>query len=482
MPRSRKAGLVAFVSAIALFGGATLARADDLVDAIALAYQTNPTLQAQRASQRALDESYVQARAELRPSVTVSASVATSDTHPSLVSQPVNSSGASISVTQPIYSGGRAASQISAAEADILAGREGLRRVEQSVLQSVIAAYVDVRRDQQRLIIAEDNVAVLRRQLQEAQARFDVGEITRTDVAQSQARLAGAQAQRSSAQAALAISRANYASVIGQNPGELSPEPPLAGLLPASVQAAFDQAARDNPQVRQADYAEQASAARVAAARALNRPTFALRGSMGVSGGAAGGSPFTDYTRNLSASAVASFPLFTGGVNESSVRAAAERNNVDRLGIESARRQATLQVAQAWNQLLGARANLLANEEQVRAATIAFEGTRQEAQVGLRTTLDVLNAEQELRVAQLALVDARHDEYVASAGVLAAIGALNVQSLAPNIPVYDPQRNLNRVRGAGALPWDEVVEGVDRGGAPAIVTRPAPTPAPPLGR
>ena len=480
MPHRRKAGLVAFVSALALFGGASLARADDLVDAIALAYQTNPTLQAQRASQRALDESYVQARAELRPTVSASASLTSSDTHPSILSQPVNSSSASISVTQPIYSGGRAASQISAAEADILAGREGLRRAEQSVLQGVISAYVDVRRDQQRLIIAEDNVAVLRRQLQEAQARFDVGEITRTDVAQAQARLAGAQAQRSSTQAALAISRANYASVIGQNPGELSPEPPLAGLLPATVQAAFDQAVRDNPQVRQADYAEQASAARVAAARALNRPTFGLRGSVGVSGGTPGGSPFADYSRNLTASAVASFPLYTGGVNDSALRAAAERNNADRLGIEIARRQATLQVAQAWNQLLGARANLLANEEQVRAATIAFEGTRQEAQVGLRTTLDVLNAEQELRVAQLALVDARHDEYVASAAVLAAIGALNIQSLVPNVPAYDPQRNFNAVRNSGGLPWDGLVEGVERAGAPAIVARPAPTPTPPL--
>ena len=481
MTPSCRMGLVAAVASVAI-GLSSLAAADDLVDAIALTYQTNPTLQAQRASQRALDESYVQARSGLRPDVTISGSVGLSNTDPSSLNQPIGSSSLSLSVSQPLYTGGRVSTQISAAEADILGGREGLRRVEQGVIQSVISAYVDVRRDQQRLLISDDNVAVLSRQLQEAQARFDVGEITRTDVAQAQARLASAQAQRSNSQASLAISRANYASVVGQNPGDLAPEPPLATLLPATVELAFEQAARDNPQVRQADYTEQASAARVAAARALNRPSVSLRGSVGVNGGGPGGSPFADYSQNVSASAVASFPLYTGGFNSSQIRAAAERNNVDRINIETARRQALLAVSQAWNQLLGSRAVLLSNEEQVRAATIAFEGTRQEARVGLRTTLDVLNAEQELRVAQLSLVDARHNEYVASAAVLAAIGALNIGSLAPNVPIYDPQSHFNEVRRAGSTPWDGAVQGLDGVASPIIQVRPPPTATAPLAR
>ena len=477
----RRAALMAAVCAAGLIA-APAALAETLADAIALAYDSNPTLQAQRASQRALDENYVQARTGWRPTASFSGSVSTDDNSASTVN-PTNTSSASISVTQPIYTGGRVASQVSAAQADVLAGREGLRRVEQSVLQSVIQAYVDVRRDQERLAIALENVSVLNRQLAESNARFEVGEITRTDVAQTQARLAASQALLASAQATLAISRAAYAAVVGQNPGDLAPEPSLGALLPATVEQAFDTAEKNNPQIRQADYFEQGSAARVAAAKAALRPNVSLRGSLGWQGGrVSGGSPFVDYERDISASAVVTQPLFQGGLLTSQVRQAAERNNVDRINIETNRRLVLQAVSQAWNQLLGARASLAANEEQVRAAAIAFEGTRQEAQVGLRTTLDVLDAEQELRNAQFALVSARHDEYVAGAAVLVAMGALTAANLTPSVPLYDPKTNFNRVkRSFGWVPWEPVIAVVDRIGAPPILTPPAPpaTPAAP---
>ena len=463
------------------------ASAETLADAIALAYQTNPTLQAQRASQRGLDETYVQARTGYRPTISATGSVTTSDTSPTTIfsaPNPVNSSSVAINVTQPVYTGGRVSSQVTAAEADVLAGREGLRRVEQSVLQSVIQAYVDVRRDQERLAISQDNVAVLQRQLQESNARFEVGEITRTDVAQTQARLAAAQGLLASAQAQLAISRSTYAAVVGQNPGELAPETPIQPLLPATVDQAFEAAERNNPQIRQSDYTEQGSAARLAAAKAETRPSVNLRGTLGWTGGGTGGggSPFIDYSRQVSASAVVTQQIFTGGLIVSGIRQAAERNNVDRIGIEGARRQVLQLVSQSWNQLLGARANLLANEEQVRAAAIAFEGTRQEAQVGLRTTLDVLNTEQDLRNAQFALVNARHDEYVAGAAVLASMGALDAKALA-DVQVYDPKTNFDKVRHSfGWVPWEPAVAALDHVGAPEVVHRPTPVAPKPNGQ
>jgi outer membrane protein len=498
MFNTRRAGLFAAVCSAGLLAAAGV-QAETLADAIALAYQTNPTLQEQRASQRALDENYVQARTGLRPNVSASADYSrqnvefgserqtlvdtdndplTPDVLVTTDSSEGSSSGLNLSVSQPLYTGGRVTSQISASNADVLAGREGLRQVEAGVLLGVVQSYVDVRRDQERLRISQENVAVLNRQLEEARARFEVGEITRTDVAQAEARQAASRANLASAQASLAISRANYAAIVGQNPGELAPEPSLAKLLPASVDEAFTRAQANNGAVLAAGYSERASRARVAAARAQRRPTVSLRGGLGVSGDANGDdSPFQDYDRALSVSVAASVPIFTGGLTNSQVRQAAERNNAARIAIEGARRDVLQDVAQAWNQLLGQRANLIANEEQVRAARIAFEGTREEAQVGLRTTLDVLNAEQELRTAELALVTARHDEYVAGALVLSAMGDLEARNLVSGVPIYDPAANFNRVSHSwGWVPWEHVVEVVDRVGAPPIGPDPAGSP------
>ncbi|MDB5432790.1 MAG: hypothetical protein JWP35_3906 [Caulobacter sp.] len=482
MLKSRRARLLAAVCSAGLMSGllGSAAHAESLADAIALAYQTNPTLQAQRASQRALDETYVQARTGLRPTASVQVSLTTSSTDPesAFSPNPNNSSAATLSITQPIYTGGRVSSQIAASEADVLAGRENLRRVEESVLAGVVQAYVDVRRDIERLRISQENVAVLARQLEETKARFDVGELTRTDVAQAEARLAAAQASLSSSQAQLAISRASYAAIVGQSPGELDPEPSLGNLLPATVDEAFDAAEKNNPQILAADYTEQASRARVAAARSQYLPTLGLRGSLGYTGFAAdGGSAFANDSTTVSASAVVTVPLFTGGLTESTIRQAKERNNVDRISIETARRAVLQNVSQSWNQLLGARANLISNEEQVRAATVAFEGVRQEAQVGLRTTLDVLNAEQELRSAELALATAKHDEYLAAALVLSAMGKLEARYLIPSVPIYDPKTSFERINHSwGWVPWEPVIHTIDRLAAPQIGPAPADVP------
>ena len=485
MSRGRGARLGGVIGALALAAGG--ARAETLADAIALAYGSNPTLQGQRATQRALDETYVQAEAGYRPTASVQATITTDSNNqqssrrlpgqnnnvPSGQSQ---TSSVALTLTQPLYTGGRVASQVSAAEAGVLAGRELLRATEENVLQGVVQAYADVRRDQESVAIAQEDVTLLGRQLEESRARFEVGEITRTDVAQTEARVAAAQAQLSAAQARLADSRAAYAAVVGRNPGDLAPEPSLARFLPATVDLAFAAAERDNPQIRQSDYAEQASAARVAAAKAQTRPSVALQASLGYAGGSLGvASPFANYSHDLSATAVATFPLFTGGLTSSQIRQAAENNNVDRIAIEATRRQVLLSVSRAWNQLLGARASLVANLEQVRAANIAFEGTRQEAQVGLRTTLDVLITEQDLGNAELALVTARHDEYVAASALLAATGSLFAQDLTTVAAPYDPKANFDRVRHAwGWTPWAPAVSALDHLAAPGIVKLPPP--------
>lgn len=466
------AGLMASVLSAAAF---STAQAETLADAIALAYQTNPTLQQQRASARITDEGVVQAKTGFRPTVGGEVDITGSNTSPSSGADiKASGSSATVSISQPLYTGGRASANLSAAEADVLSAREGLRSVEQSVLVNVVQAYVDVRRDQERLRIAKENVAVLQRQLDESNARFDVGEITRTDVAQSQARLAAAKAGLSASQAQLEVSRAGYAAVVGQTPGELAPEPTLAGLLPATVDQAFEAAQTTNPGVTSAKYNEQAAAARVAVAKAGYRPTVSARASLGYAADKRSGvgSQFDDYDRTLAGAITASVPIFTGGLTTSQVRTANERENAARSATEGAKRTAIQQVSNAWSNLLASRAGLVSNEEQVRATRIAFEGVRQEQQVGLRTTLDVLNAQLELSNAELALVAARRDEYVASAVVLQAMGQLDVNKLSSTTTAYDPKTSYDRVtHSVGWVPWEPVVQAIDKLGAPSTAPK-----------
>lgn len=472
---SRRNGLLAAACAAGLISGlaSTPVSAETLADAIALAYESNPTLQAQRATQRALDESVVQAKSGWRPTLTAQGYTTYQQyRYPGISTAARNATTdestntAALSLSQPIWTGGRVGAAVSAAEADILQGRENLRRVESQVLASVIQAYSNVRRDQQSLEIRQENVKVLQRQLEESKARFEVGEITRTDVAQSEARLAASQALLRSAQAQLAISRASYAAVVGQNPGDLAPEPSLASLLPDDVDKAFDTAEQNNPQIRAAEYAAQASRARVTAYKAERMPSVAVSGTLAWEGVAQPFEPST-YTRGITGRATVTVPLFTGGLASSRIRAQIERNNADRIGIETARRSVLQSVTQSWNELLAARANIGSSDEQVKAALIAAEGTRQEQQVGLRTTIDVLNAESELRSAQLSQVNAVRDEYVAAASVLFSMGRLEAANLTPTIATYDPKSNFDKLRITwGWVPWEEPIGIVDSALAP----------------
>jgi outer membrane protein len=495
MPGLRRIALTAAASSLALCALIKPACAETLADAIALAYQSNPTLQAQRAEQRALDETYVAARSGFRPNASVSASAeyeredfgaeggaSTTPAGAFVVSQgaghfDANSGGAQLTINQPLYTGGRTEAGVRAAEATVLAGREGLRSTESSVLQSVIQAYEDVRRDQEIVGIRRNNLDVLASQLDETNTKFQVGQVTRTDTAQAQAQLAAARALLTSAQAQLQISRSEYTAVVGQNPGELAPEPPLPGL-PATVDQAFDAAEAENPTLKKAVITEQSSRAKLVEAKAANRPTIALQGTLGYSGEIA---PLAtqDFDRAITAMATITQPIFTGGLNASNIRAALEQNNADRVGIEAARRQVVQGVSQAWNTMSASHANTGSDQEQVRAASVAFEGAQAEYRAGLRTTLDVLITQENLRDAQLALVQAQHDEYVAEASLLNAMGRLEARSLVKGVDLYDPAKSFNRVKRIGAVPWEGIVEGLDSIGAPAPRATPVATPAQP---
>nr|QQZ51835.1 TolC family protein [Phenylobacterium glaciei] len=366
---------------------------------------------------------------------------------------------------------------MSAAEADILTGRENLRRVETQVLGTVITAYVDTRRDQEALRIRQENVRVLERQLEESKARFDVGEITRTDVAQSESRLAAAVSLFQSSEAQLAISRANYVAAVGQSPGDLAPEPSLAALLPASVDQAFDTAQVDNAQIRAAQYTEQASKARVAGARAERMPTIGLTARLGYTGGASPRHrslfPQRHRRSDLHPAAVQRRPDQLAGAPDHRAQQCRPHRGRDRPARGAAEPDPGL------SQLTAARANIGSTNTQVRAARIAAEGTRQEQQVGLRTTLDVLNAEQELRSAELAQVSARHDEYVAAASVLAQMGHLQASYLTPNVAHYDPKANFGKLRITwGWVPWEEPIAIVDRCSRPPVEKPPPGRPLP----
>ncbi|WEK59102.1 MAG: TolC family outer membrane protein [Candidatus Brevundimonas phytovorans] len=466
LKRSRALASVALVT-LAMGAGAAPAWAETLQEAIGLAYRTNPTLLAQRANQRALDETIVQARSGLRPTISASGGVEYSrvDTDGLGV---VESDGAtaSVSLSQNIWTAGRTARGIDAAEANVRAGRENLREVEQQVMTSVIQAYADVVRDMEILRIRQENITVLRRQLDESNARFEVGEITRTDVAQSEARLAQSDADLANAQAQLSVSRAAYAAVVGQAPADMEALPVLPGL-PTDFDGALDVALVENPRVRSATYALQAAEASVAAARSEYLPSARLTASYGGTASDLSGFDLTDRTA-FNAGATVSVPLFTGGLTRSRVAQSLERANAAQISVEGERRGVLQSVSSAYAQTVAAKSTLQAGQESVRAASVAAEGVRQEAQVGLRTTLDVLNQELELRSAQVTLASARRNQYVAQAQLLAAMGRLGGPNLDPTIDAYDAEANYNAVRNRGGLPWDGVVEALDRVASPVV--------------
>ncbi len=433
--------------ALAALLAAQPSSAQTLEEALARAYQTNPQLDAGRAELKATNELVPQALSGYRPTVEATGSIGRQQ-------RDVRSRGQSgdalsqprsvgVEVTQPLYRGGQTVASVRTAEARVQAQRANLLSIEQEVLLDVATAYLDVVRDQSVVDLTTNNETVLRRQLDAARDRFRVGEITRTDVSQAEARVARANADRIQAEGTLRASRAAYQRVVGDVPGKLA-APRARIALPASLDETVMIAQGNNPAVVAQEFVEEAARHTVDRIEGERWPQVGL--SAGVTRGWDQGQQI-DRSDTASVTANVRIPLYQGGLVEARAREAKYDASRARIEIETARRQASENAIRAWEALATARAAIESRRSQVRAAEIALEGVRQEAQVGARTTLDTLNAEQELLDARVTLVRAERDETVAAFQVLAATGQLNARQLGLPVEYFDVETDYNRTRG-----------------------------------
>jgi outer membrane protein len=418
---------------------------------------------------RAIDEEYVQARAGYRPTAEGRAQTTLQHAQQTQLflgqtDNWTNSGTATLEIDQPLFTSGAVGWGVAAASSDIRSARQALRSTEAQVLQAVVQAYVDVRRDQRIVGALESEVGILQNQLDDVTARQKAGDVTRTDVEQSLAQLETSRSSLTLAQGQLQVSRSEYVAAVGQNPGDLAPEPPLPGL-PTTIDEAFTVAQANNPTLMQAEEAEKAASARISQAKAQYRPQVTLTTTYGDTGPVV---PFVDKTeqREFTVSAQVTVPMFTGGLAQSNVRKAVETDNSDRFNIEVTRRQVVQAVSNAWNTALANRASATADERAVQTARRYFSDTEQEYRVGQRSTLDVLIAEQALRGAEVSAAQAEHDGYLAQTALLAAVGRLEAADLVADVPVYDPAESFRNVRLKGAVPWEAVIEGFDKIGSP----------------
>ncbi|WP_163233401.1 TolC family outer membrane protein [Caulobacter rhizosphaerae] len=444
---------LAILLAAGLVAATTTARAETLADAVALAYDGNPQLMAQRAQLRAVQEAYNQALASYGPNASLELARTRSRTDVRGVAVDGTADTNQLSVEQPLYLGGAAHAATNLARAQAASGVESQLQAGQQILQSVIAAYAAVRRDEEGVRIARENVAVLQQQLKDTDARFALYEVTITDRSQAAARLAAAQAQLSAREGQLAQSRGDYLALIGQNPGQLTAQPPIANL-PATLEEAFERAEHESHTLRIAIYAEQQSQARVEQAKALYRPTVGLQVQSAET-------PLSTFdptnTERVTTAAVVlrqTFPI--NGLARSRVVAAQAQQQRDRLLIDDARRQTVRSVSLAWNQLAAARVALVARRQEVQAQQIAYDSVKEEQRLGLRTVLDVLNAEQELRDAKFGLIETAYQEYVSSAALLGAMGELRFSDFSPGLVEKD-----TAPRRAFRVPWTGLLNAVD---------------------
>ena len=420
------------------------AQAQSLTEALALTYQTNPQIAAQREAVRGANEEVPQALGGMRPTVTAtgSAGVNYQSSDPG-GSDTVTPATIGVTVTQPLYTGGQTEADLRQAENFIQQTRAILAQTEQSVFLSAVTAYMDIVQNEALLELQINNERVLSRQLQAARDRFDVGEVTRTDVSQAESRLAGATADRIQAAGALRSVRATYEQIVGSPPGVLTAPPPLA-ILPGTLDDAMSTASDGNPSVIAAVFAQQVAEATIDSAEANLLPDLTLQGSVTH---ARETSTVIDSQTDLALTAQLTVPIYQAGIVASQVREARYAEEEARINIEDARRVAIEDAVTAWENLTTSRAQITSVEAQVVAAQVALDGVQQEALVGSRTTLDVLDAEQELLDARVALVIAQRNEVVAQYTLLAAIGGLTAEDLSLPVDIYDPDPDYTRTSG-----------------------------------
>jgi outer membrane protein len=438
--------------------GPTPVLADTIEGALVQAYQGNPQLNAQRAQVRSTDENVPQALSGYRPKVAVSASAGyqymdalslQGSTPQQKVTTDLHGAGpprsAALTVTQTLYNGNQTANKTRAAEAQVSGSREALRVLEESVLFSAASIYMDYLRDAATVEVNKSNVRVLEQTLKQTRDRFNVGEVTRTDVAQSEAQLAAGKTQELQSESQLNTTRSNYRRIIGSEPQNLAPGSPVDRFLPASLPKAVDISLIENPNVTAAMYGIDVNFLTVKVNEGALLPTVNLQASaqQQYDTTVVAQRTFTaGVTTNLT------IPLYQGGAEYSLIRQSKENLAQQRLTLEQTRDQTRANTVTAWGQLEAGKAQVISAQAQVTASEIALNGVREEAKAGQRTTLDVLNAQQALVNARIALVTAQHDRVVASYSVLQAVGRLQPQVLGLNTTTYDPSVHYHQVRDA----------------------------------
>jgi outer membrane protein len=436
--------------------GPAPALADTIEAALVRAYQTNPQLNAQRAQVRSTDENVPQALSGYRPRLSLSASLGYQYTD-TLSTQGGNAKvlvrtdihgtnpprSAGVTLTQTLFNGNQTANRTRAAEAQVSGAREALRVLEQSVLLSAATIYMDYLRDSATVEVQKSNVRVLEQTLKQTRDRFNVGEVTRTDVAQSEAQLAAGKTQEQTAESQLTTTRSNFRRIIGTEPTNLAPGSPVDRFLPITLPQAVDLSLIENPNVTAAMYGVDVNFLQVKINEGALLPSVTLQASAQEAY-----EQSLIIQRSFSAAVVGqvTIPVYQGGGEYSLIRQSKETLAQQRLTLDATRDQTRATTVQWWGQLVATKAQVQSAQAQVTASEVALNGVREEAKAGQRTTLDVLNAQQALVNARIALVNAQHDRVVASYNVLSAIGRLSPPVLGLATTVYDPSVHYQQVR------------------------------------
>jgi outer membrane protein len=431
---------------------ASAVHAESLAEALAKAYQTNPALNAERARQRATDENVPQALAGYRPQVAANLSAglqAVRDLLPNNVIQTGNLKPWQIglTVTQTLFNGFKTANSVRVAELQVQSGREALRNVGQGVLLDAVTAYTNVLANQSLVEAQRANVAFLRETQGITQKRLNAGDVTPTDTAQAEARLNRGLADLNAAEISLAISQATYTQIIGNAPGQLRPAETIDRLLPRGREDAIGLAYREHPAVMAASFDVDMASTTIRVAESSLMPNVTVQGSVSRS---RDGDPTLSTFGTDQASIIGQLnqPIYDGGMAASQTRQAKEVTAQSRLVLDQVRNQARTAAVSAWVANEGAKIAVSASESEVRAANVALQGVQREAAGGQRTTVDVLNAQQDLILARARLIGALRDRVIASYSLLSAIGRLDVKNLNLNTPDYLPEVHYHQVRDA----------------------------------
>jgi outer membrane protein len=428
--------------------GAGPSAAETLDSALARAYAGNPGLNSQRAGVRAVDENVAVAKSGYRPTVAGVADIGvayrsgqfsgTQNLEQTLVPR-----SAGLQVTQNLFNGYQTDNRTRQAESQVIGARESLSNAEMTTLFNGAQSYMNVLRDTATLELQRNNVEVLEEQLRQTRDRFNVGEVTRTDVAQAEARLAGARSQASLAEANLRASIAVYRQVIGVEPRQLAPGRPLDRYVPGNLGAAVDIGLREHPQILAALHAVDVAESQVKVLEGALAPQVNVVGAVTQ----AYDQTFAN-TQSLSASIVGrlTVPIYEGGQVYAQIRQAKETAGQRRIEAETTRDAVRAAVVASWGQLEAAKAQVIASQAQVQANEVALNGVREEARVGQRTTLDVLNAQQELLVSRVNLIVAQRDRVVSSYSVVQSVGRLTTRFLNLNVAQYSPKEHFDQVK------------------------------------